>query len=63
MLVTALNPYIGYKNSSTVAKYALKNNLTLRQAVVKLGLLSKKQYDMYVNPQNMLHPEDFYKKH
>jgi len=42
MLVTALNPYIGYENAAKAAKYAHKNNLTLKESCLKLGLLDEK---------------------
>ncbi len=56
MLVTALNPYIGYQNAAKIAKYAHKNNLTLKEACVKLELLNEKQVDEYVRPENMISP-------
>lgn len=56
MLVTALNPYIGYQNAAKIAKYAHKNNLTLKEAAVKLELLSEKQIDEYVKPELMISP-------
>ena len=62
MLVTALNPYIGYDNASKIAKYAFKNNLTLKEGALELGILTENEFNQYVNPKNMLHPEDFDKK-
>lgn len=56
MLVTALNPYIGYANAAKIAKYAHKNNLTLKEAAVKLELLSEQQVDEYVKPELMIAP-------
>ena len=56
MLVTALNPYIGYANAAKIAKYAHKNNLTLKEACIKLGLLTGQQVDEYVKPELMISP-------
>lgn len=56
MLVTALNPYIGYHNAAKIAKYAHKHHLTLKEAAVKLELLTEKQVDEYIVPQNMIAP-------
>lgn len=57
MLVTALNPHIGYDKAASVAKKAHKENKTLKQACVELGYLTEKQFDEYVRPENMLGPE------
>jgi fumarate hydratase class II len=56
MLVTALNPHIGYDNSAKIAKKALKENSSLRQAAVSLGLLTNEQFDQWVRPQDMTGP-------
>jgi len=56
MLVTALNPLIGYDNAAKVAKHAHKNNTTLREAVVELGLLTGEQFDDAINPEDMVGP-------
>ena len=56
MLVTALNPLIGYDNAAKVAKHAYKNNTTLREAVVELGLLTGEQFDDAINPEDMVGP-------
>jgi len=56
MLVTALNPIIGYDNAAKVAKHAYKNNTTLREAVIELGLLSGEQFDEAVQPEEMVGP-------
>ncbi|HAW08088.1 MAG TPA: class II fumarate hydratase [Bacteroidetes bacterium] len=56
MLVTALNPYIGYDNAAKIAKYAHKNNLTLKQGALELKLLTEEEFDKYVRPENMLGP-------
>lgn len=56
MLVTALNPHIGYDNAAKIAKKAHKENKTLREAAKELGLLTDKQFDEWVRPQDMLSP-------
>ena len=56
MLVTALNPLIGYDNAAKVAKHAYKTNTTLREAVVELGLLIGEQFDDAINPEDMVGP-------
>ncbi len=56
MLVTALNPHIGYDNAAKIAKYAHKNNTTLKEAAITLGLLSADQFDELVRPENMISP-------
>jgi fumarate hydratase class II len=54
MLVTALNPYIGYENAAKIAKKAHKENKTLREAAIELGLLTNEQFDEWVKPQDMI---------
>jgi fumarate hydratase class II len=54
MLVTALNPYIGYENAAKIAKTAHKENKTLREAAIGLGLLTNEQFDQWVKPENMV---------
>jgi fumarate hydratase class II len=56
MLVTALSPIIGYDNASRVAHYALENDLTLKQAAVKLGYISEEEFDRIVDPAKMIRP-------
>ncbi len=56
MLVTALNPHIGYDNAARVAKKAYADGSTLKEAALALGLLTAKQYDEWVRPENMLGP-------
>lgn len=56
MLVTALNPHIGYDNAAKAAKKAFSENLTLKESIVALGLLSAEEFDRYVNPRDMTHP-------
>ena len=53
MLVTSLNPHIGYENSAKIAKKAHKENKTLKQAAVELGLLTAEQFDQWVKPEEM----------
>ena len=57
MLVTALNPYIGYDNSAMVAKLAHKEGITLKQAALKLGVLTEEEFDRYLKPEAMLGPK------
>jgi fumarate hydratase class II len=57
MLVTALNPHIGYENAAKIAKTAHKEHTTLKEAAIKLGLLTAEQFDLWVKPENMVHPE------
>jgi len=56
MLVTALNPHIGYDNAAKVAKKAYAENLTLKQAAAKLSLLTEAEFDRLVRPEKMLGP-------
>ncbi|MDB9525392.1 class II fumarate hydratase [Oscillatoria sp. CS-180] len=56
MLVTALNPAIGYDKAAQVAKKAYAENTTLREACIALGFLSGKAFDQHVNPETMVHP-------
>jgi fumarate hydratase class II len=56
MLVTALNPYIGYDKAATIAKTAHKNGTTLKEEAVKLGYLTAEQFDQYVRPETMIGP-------
>jgi fumarate hydratase class II len=56
MLVTALNPYIGYDNAAKIAKNAHKKGLSLRESSIELGLLTGAQFDAYVKPEAMTRP-------
>jgi fumarate hydratase class II len=56
MLVTALNPHIGYDNAAKVAKKAHAEGLTLREAAADLGLVDAAQFDEWVRPEEMTHP-------
>jgi len=57
MLVTALNPVIGYDNSAKIAKTAHKEGITLKEAVLKLNLLSEEEFDKAVDPSKMVYPK------
>ena len=54
MLVTALNPYIGYENAAKTAKLAYKENISLRQACVQLGFLTEEEFDRVFHPEQMI---------
>ena len=56
MLVTALNPLIGYDKAAEVAKKAHKEGTTLREAAVALGYLTPEEFDRAVRPEDMTHP-------
>ena len=56
MLVTALNPHIGYDNAAKVAKKAHKERITLRESAIALGLMSGEDFDAAVKPEEMTHP-------
>jgi fumarate hydratase, class II len=56
MLVTALNPYIGYENAAKIAKTAHKEGTTLKEAAIKTGLLTEEEFDRYVDPKTMIYP-------
>ncbi|MDP2654264.1 MAG: class II fumarate hydratase [Candidatus Omnitrophota bacterium] len=57
MLVTALNPHIGYDKAAQVAKKAFQENKTLRQAVVELGFMTGEKFDQVVQPDKMTAPQ------
>ncbi len=56
MLVTALNPHIGYDNAAKIAKTAFAEHITLKEAAIKLGVLTAEQFDEYVIPEHMVKP-------
>jgi len=56
MLVTALNPHIGYDRAALVAKTAYQENKTLKQAAIELGFLSEAEFEQWVRPEKMLSP-------
>ncbi|WP_273404279.1 class II fumarate hydratase [Campylobacter avium] len=58
MLVTALNPHIGYENAAKIAKNAHKKGISLKESAIELNLVSESDYDKFVVPANMIHPID-----
>ncbi|MHA0856904.1 class II fumarate hydratase [Paenibacillus sp. CMAA1364] len=58
MLVTALNPHIGYENAASVAKLAHQEGLTLKEATLRSNLLTEAQFDEIVRPEYMIHPKE-----
>ena len=54
MLVTALNKHIGYDNAAKIAKKAFKENITLKEAAMKLKLVTEKEFDRIVDPKKMI---------
>lgn len=54
MLITALNPHIGYDNGAKIAKLAYKENISLKEATVKLGILSEEEFDKLLIPEDMI---------
>ena len=56
MLVTALSPVIGYDKASKIAHYALDNDLSLKEAALKLGYVTEAEFDRVVDPAKMVHP-------
>lgn len=57
MLVTALNPHIGYDNAAKIAKKAHQEGSTLKEAAMELGILSQEKFDSIVKPENMISPK------
>jgi fumarate hydratase, class II len=57
MLVTALNPKIGYDKAAKIAKTAHKEGTSLKEAGVKLGILTAEQFDEWVDPKDMIAPQ------
>lgn len=55
MLVTALNPYLGYENAAKIAKKAYAENKTLKEACLDLGLLTEEEFDRILDPKKMVH--------
>ncbi len=62
MLVTALNPHIGYDNAAKIAKSAYENGTTLKEEAVKLGLMSEEKFNQVVRPEDMIGPNLLPKK-
>ena len=57
MLVTALNPHVGYDNAAKIAKKAHADSSTLKEAAVALGILTEAEFDEKVRPENMVSPK------
>ncbi|MEA1979629.1 MAG: class II fumarate hydratase, partial [candidate division Zixibacteria bacterium] len=57
MLVTALNPHIGYDNAAKIAKKAHADGTTLKETAIELGLLTEEEFDKFVRPENMIGPK------
>ncbi|WP_163856281.1 class II fumarate hydratase [Paenibacillus elgii] len=58
MLVTALNPHIGYEKAAAIAKAAHKEGLTLKEAAIRSGYLTEEQFISIVRPEEMIHPKE-----
>ncbi len=56
MLVTALNPHIGYEKAVKISLTAYHEDLSLREAALKLGFLTREQFDSWLRPEEMTHP-------
>jgi len=56
MLVTALNPHIGYEKAAKISLAAYEQDISLREAAIKLGFLTAEEFDLWVRPQDMTHP-------
>ena len=54
MLVTALNPHIGYENAAKCAKKAYQENISLKEACVALEFLTEDEFDRYIDPEQMV---------
>jgi fumarate hydratase class II len=57
MLVTALNPHVGYDNAAKIAKNAHKKGINLKESAIELGILTEKQFNEWVKPEEMLGPK------
>jgi fumarate hydratase class II len=62
MLVTALNPYIGYDKAAKIAKQAHKEGTTLKESAMNLGYLTEAEYEEWVVPEDMIGPTVYKKK-
>ena len=56
MLVTALNPHIGYEKAAQISLKAYREDLSLREAALALGFVTAEQFDEWVRPEDMTHP-------
>lgn len=59
MLVTALNPHIGYDKAAAIAKHAHKQGLTLKESALELEILTEEQFQAWVVPEHMLGPHEY----
>lgn len=57
MLVTALSPLVGYDNAAKIAKHAHAQNISLKESALELGMCSEEDFDKYVDPSKMIHPQ------
>jgi fumarate hydratase class II len=57
MLVTALNPHIGYDKAAKIAKHAHQKGLTLRASALELGYVTAEEFDAWVRPEDMVGPK------
>jgi len=57
MLVTALNPHIGYDNAAKIAKYAHERGITLKESAVEMGILTEEEFNDWVRPEDMIGPK------
>lgn len=62
MLVTALNPHIGYEKAAKIAKHAHKHHQTLLEAALELKILTEEQFKQWVKPEEMISPSEYKKK-
>ena len=58
MLVTALNPHIGYDNAAKIAKSAFERGTTLKEEAARLGLMDEKAFEQAVRPEEMIGPKE-----
>lgn len=61
MLVTALNPHIGYENAAKIAKNAHKKHLNLKESAIELGILKSEDFDKWVKAEDMIKPTKYKK--
>jgi fumarate hydratase class II len=54
MLVTALSPHVGYENAAKIAKLAYADNITLKEATLRLGLMDEEKFDEVFHPEQMI---------
>lgn len=59
MLVTALNPHIGYDNAAAIAKNAHKKGTTLKESALELGHLTEEEFEKWVRPEDMIGPKEY----